>query len=73
MRYLLARHGCELLARGASAQAAADEAIRGFGERIGGRGGLILLDRQGRVGLAKNTKTMSYAVASLAAETRCGI
>jgi beta-aspartyl-peptidase (threonine type) len=43
-----------------SAQAAADAAIRLLGERLGGDGGLILVDRQGQVGFAHNTPHMSY-------------
>jgi beta-aspartyl-peptidase (threonine type) len=60
VRLLLARRVCEFLAHGMSAQAAAEAAIRLLGERLGGSGGLIVLDRQGQVGLAHNTPQMSY-------------
>ncbi len=60
VRLLLARRACEFLAHGMAAQAAADAAIRLLGERLGGTGGLILIDRQGQVGLAHNTPHMSY-------------
>lgn len=59
-RLLLARRACELLAHGMSAQAAAEAAIRLLGERVGGAGGLILLNRQGQVGFAHNTPQMSF-------------
>ena len=60
MRLLLARRACEFLAHGMSAQAAAEAAIRLLGERLGGDGGLILIDRQGQVGFAHNTPHMSF-------------
>lgn len=60
IRLLLARRACEFLAHGMSAQAAADAAIRLLGERLGGDGGLILLDRQGQVGKAHNTPNLAY-------------
>ncbi len=60
VRLLLARRVCELLGNGLSAQAAADAAIRLLGERLGGDGGLIVIDRQGQVGFAHNTPHMSF-------------
>jgi beta-aspartyl-peptidase (threonine type) len=60
VRLLLARRACEFLAHGMSAYAAAEAAIRLLGERLGGDGGLILLDRQGQVGFAHNTPHMSF-------------
>jgi isoaspartyl peptidase/L-asparaginase-like protein (Ntn-hydrolase superfamily) len=44
-----------------AAQAAASAAIRLLGDRLGGSGGLILLDGAGRVGYARNTPTMAHA------------
>ncbi|MEO7001446.1 MAG: isoaspartyl peptidase/L-asparaginase [Ktedonobacterales bacterium] len=61
IRLLLARRALDYIARGASAQAAANAAIKLLGERVGGSGGLILLDGQGRVGYARNTPTMAHA------------
>ncbi|MEC7519798.1 MAG: isoaspartyl peptidase/L-asparaginase [Myxococcota bacterium] len=63
MRFALARHAAELLRAGAPAQEAADAAIAGFDERIGGRGGLILVGPRGDVGHARNTETMSWGLA----------
>jgi beta-aspartyl-peptidase (threonine type) len=61
IRLTLARRALDLIAGGMSAQQAADEAIRLLGARVGGDGGLILLDAQGRPGFARNTQGMAYA------------
>ena len=71
MRFGLARHACELL-RSADADAAATRAIEEFGARVAGRGGLILVDREGRAAYARNTETMSWAIASPGEDTRYG-
>ena len=72
MRFVLARHAVDLLRAGIPAQHAADAAIAGFGQRIAGRGGLILVGPRGDVGFARNTETMSYAIARDSAGTRFG-
>lgn len=64
MRAGLARSACELLRAGRAPREAADEAIATFGRRLGGSGGIILVDTAGRVGVAWNTETMSHAVAT---------
>jgi beta-aspartyl-peptidase (threonine type) len=61
IRLLLAKRAVDLLGTGAGAQSAADTAIQMLGERVGGHGGLILLDVHGQVGLARNTDAMAYA------------
>jgi beta-aspartyl-peptidase (threonine type) len=61
IRLLLARRAVELLGTGMSAQEAARAAIDVLGSRLGGAGGLILVDAQGRVGAARNTPAMAYA------------
>ncbi|MGH2516958.1 MAG: isoaspartyl peptidase/L-asparaginase family protein [Ktedonobacterales bacterium] len=61
IRLLLARRALDYLAAGMSAQAAASAAIRLLGDRLGGSGGLILLDGVGRVGYARNTPAMAHA------------
>jgi beta-aspartyl-peptidase (threonine type) len=63
MRYGLARHACELVRSGVPAQEAASAAIAGFGARVRGQGGLILVSPRGDAGFARNTATMSYAIA----------
>lgn len=71
MRFGLARHACDLL-HGASADEAAARAIDEFGERIGGSGGLILIDRHGNAAFARNTDSMSWAIAQIGKPTRSG-
>jgi beta-aspartyl-peptidase (threonine type) len=61
IRLLLARRAAEYMGQGLPAQAAATAAIRMLSERIGGSGGLIVLDGRGRVGYARNTPTMAHA------------
>ena len=61
IRLLLARRALDFIAGGMAAQAAASAAIRLLGDRLGGSGGLILLDGAGRVGYARNTPTMAHA------------
>jgi beta-aspartyl-peptidase (threonine type) len=43
-----------------TAQEAASAAVRLLSERAGGTGGLIVIDREGRLGYASNTSRMSY-------------
>lgn len=61
IRLLLAKRATDFIASGLSAQAAASAAITLLGERVGGSGGLILLDARGRVGYARNTPSMAHA------------
>jgi beta-aspartyl-peptidase (threonine type) len=61
IRLLLAKRAVDLLAAARSPHDAADAAIQLLGERVGGRGGVIVLDMDGRVGLARNTEAMAYA------------
>lgn len=72
IRLGLTRLVCEAC-RNVDAQAAAELAIATFGERVAGKGGLIVLDPRGRVGLAWNTATMTHAVARLGAPVVSGI
>lgn len=62
IRLLLAKRVADYLASGLSAQGAATAAIRLLGERTTGEGGLIVLDRDGRVGYARNSATMAHAI-----------
>jgi beta-aspartyl-peptidase (threonine type) len=61
IRLVLARRALDFIADGLSAQAAAIACIRLLDQRLGGRGGLILLDAEGRVGYARNTPAMAHA------------
>jgi len=61
MRVMLSKTACDAVAMGCSAQDAADHALRILHERVGGEGGLIVVDRQGDVGFAHNTPYMAVA------------
>jgi beta-aspartyl-peptidase (threonine type) len=61
MKVVLAKTASDFVAGGKSPQAAADEAIALLTKRTGGRGGLIILDRNGQVGFAFSTRDMAYA------------
>lgn len=61
IRLLLARRALDFVGLGLTAQQAASAAIGLLGERVGGHGGLIMIDRQGRIGAAHNTATMAHA------------
>ncbi len=61
MRALLTFRAVEALQGADNPQIAADQALEIFGRRFEGRGGLILIDRHGRVGLAHNTAHMPAA------------
>ena len=72
LRYDLARTACELLRWGVPAKQAAEAAIAGFGERIAGKGGIILVSPRGDAAVARNTATMSWAVARVGADIELG-
>jgi beta-aspartyl-peptidase (threonine type) len=67
MRLVLGKWVVDRVADGLSPQAAAEAAIERLGSRLGGRGGLILLDRDGRSGVSFNTPRMAWG-----ARTRAG-
>jgi beta-aspartyl-peptidase (threonine type) len=60
IRVVAAKFACDRLAGGSSADAAAAATVREL-ERVGGRGGVILVDRAGKLGFAFNTARMSRA------------
>ena len=64
MRVCLAKTAVDLLRSRVHPEDAASAAIRALTDRVGGRGGLILVDRRGRLGLARNTTTMTWAAAA---------
>jgi len=72
LKLTLTRHACDLLRAGLSAQEAADAAIALLGRRLGASGGLILVDARGNVGHARNTATMSWALAREGEEPSSG-
>jgi len=62
MKLVMCKTVCDLMGGGLEAQAAAEEAVRRLGsERIRGLGGVIAIDRKGRVGYAYNTPHMACA------------
>jgi beta-aspartyl-peptidase (threonine type) len=61
MKVVLAKTANDFLASGKAPQAAADDAILHLTKRTTGRGGLIIVDREGRVGFAYSTPNMAYA------------
>ncbi len=61
MRVVISKTACDWLGRGLSAQEAAEAAIALLHERVRGYGGLIVIDREGRIGAAHNTPHMARA------------
>ncbi len=58
MRIVMAKSTLELLKVGADPRAAANQAIVLLAKKTGSTGGLIVIDRQGRIGYARNTLRM---------------
>jgi beta-aspartyl-peptidase (threonine type) len=63
MRVCLAKTASDWMRDGAHPEEAARAVIRLFARRARGTGGVILVDRDGRLGFARNTKTMTWAAA----------
>jgi beta-aspartyl-peptidase (threonine type) len=63
MRVCLAKTAIEWMRGGMHPEDAARAAVRLLGDRAGGSGGVILVDRLGRLGLARTTRTMTWAAA----------
>ena len=64
MKLVLGKWATDRVAAGASPQEASREAIAYLFRRLGGHGGIILLDAQGRMGIAHNTPRMSWGYAT---------
>jgi L-asparaginase / beta-aspartyl-peptidase len=58
VRIVMAKTGLDLLKDEAEPQAAANRAIALLAQKTGGTAGLIMIDRQGRIGHARNTERM---------------
>lgn len=71
LRVCLARYACDQL-RGHSAQAAVELAIAELEHHGRGSGGVILVSATGEIGVAKNTATMSHAIARAGEPVRTG-
>ncbi|HEX3345030.1 MAG TPA: isoaspartyl peptidase/L-asparaginase [Polyangiaceae bacterium] len=63
LRLCLAKAAVDLMRARVPAEEAARAVIRQLGGRLGGTGGVILVDRDGRLGFARNTRTMTWAAA----------
>jgi beta-aspartyl-peptidase (threonine type) len=61
IRVVLTKHMVDLLSEEVGAQQAVEAALRHLKERVGGCGGLIAIDRWGRIGRAHTTNLMSSA------------
>jgi beta-aspartyl-peptidase (threonine type) len=61
MRIMLAARVCSLLQTGMTAQEAAREAIRHMEARVGGRGGIIMITKNGDLGVSFTTERMAWA------------
>lgn len=62
MKLVLAKWAADRVAAGNLPQWAAAEAMNYLKDRLNGHGGIIVLDSQGRFGLAHNTPRMAWAV-----------
>jgi len=61
IKVVLSKVVCELLGRGLTAQKAAEEGVKMLEKKINGRGGVIVLDKKGEVGIFYNTPKMARA------------
>jgi beta-aspartyl-peptidase (threonine type) len=73
IKVLLAKTATDMLGAGHAPPEAARRAIELLEQRVGGLGGLILLDAAGRVGFAFNTPRMAYAYRTEGGEIVVGI
>jgi beta-aspartyl-peptidase (threonine type) len=62
MKLVLGKWAVDRVVQGMAPAEAADAAISYLFSRLGGHGGIILLDRQGRIGLAHNTPRMAWGL-----------
>ena len=64
MKLVLSKWTADRVEQGVAPQEAAEKALQYLKSRLNGHGGIILLDCQGRVGIAHNTPRMAWAMAS---------
>ncbi len=69
MKLVFAKHATDRVGSGRSPEQVAPESIAYLEQRLGGRAGIILLDRMGRVGVAHNTPRMAWALMKDGKET----
>ena len=68
MKLVLAKWAADRVASGNLPQWIADEAMNYLKTRVGGHGGIILLDSQGRFGIAHNTPQMAWGLKTVGQE-----
>jgi beta-aspartyl-peptidase (threonine type) len=73
MRMVLAKAATDALRACVHPEEAARAVVQSMGTRIGGTGGVILVDRHGRLGLARNTPSMTWAAAGAAVGEASGV
>jgi len=61
IKVALSKVVCELLEKGLNAQKAAEEGVKRLESKINGRGGVIVLDKKGNIGISYNTPKMARA------------
>jgi len=69
MKLVLAKRAADRVREGRTPEAACAEAISYLKSRLNGHGGMILLDTQGRIGIAHNTPRMAWAYKNINKET----
>lgn len=73
MKVVISKTVCDFITRGMTAQQAADAAVAVLRERTTGQGGVIVLDRMGRAGIAHNTPYIAHAIVTADGEITTGI
>jgi L-asparaginase / beta-aspartyl-peptidase len=68
MKLVLAKWAADRVESGSLPEWVAQEAMNYLKQRVNGHGGMILLDDQGRFGIAHNTPRMAWAVRTMQAE-----
>jgi beta-aspartyl-peptidase (threonine type) len=69
MKIVMAKSAADLIEKGQDPQAAAGNVVRLLSERTDGTGGLIVIDRAGRMGVAYSTPDMSWSGRTTAARS----
>src|SRR5579862_7815728 len=69
MKLVLAKWAADRVASGSLPEWVAQEAMNHLKQRLNGHGGIILLDTQGRFGIAHNTPRMAWALKSARQES----
>ena len=68
MKLVLGKWATDRISSGSAPELAAREAIGYLSSRVNGHGGMILLDAQGRYGIAHNTPRMAWGVCTISGE-----